>query len=157
MRKLFLVLLAVACTLVAASASAAEVETIALFDPVAFETPESIQVDRHGNIYISLFLTGEIRKITPDGTQSTFAFLPVHQEIQPCPNVVGVGAVAGIALDHEGNAYVSVISCTVADLGIWKVTPRDHQSLVAPRGGGARGQAERVLLRRYHLQRLSAT
>ena len=32
MRKLFLVPLAVACTLVAASASAAEVETLALFD-----------------------------------------------------------------------------------------------------------------------------
>src|SRR5881396_2724521 len=47
MRKLFLVSLIVACTLVAASASAAEVETIALFDPAAFETPESIQIDRH--------------------------------------------------------------------------------------------------------------
>src|SRR5438132_993788 len=131
MRKLFLVLLAVACTLVAASASAAEVETIALFDPAAFETPESIQIDHHGNIYSSFFLTGEIRKITQDGIQSTFAFLPVHQELQPCPNVVGVGAVAGIALDLQDNVYVSVISCNTADLGIWKVTPHGHQSLVA--------------------------
>ena len=57
MRKLFLVPLAVACTLVAASASAAEVETIALFDPAASETPESIQIDRHGHIYVSLALT----------------------------------------------------------------------------------------------------
>ena len=54
MRKLFLVPLAVACTLVVASASAAEVETIALFDPAVPETPESIQVDRHGHIYVSL-------------------------------------------------------------------------------------------------------
>lgn len=54
MRKLFLVLLAVACTLVAASASAAEVETVVLFDFTASERPESIQVDRHGHIYVSL-------------------------------------------------------------------------------------------------------
>ena len=66
MRKLFLVPLAVACTLViAASASAAEVETIALFDFAASETPESIQVDRHGNIYVSLARTGEIRQNRP--------------------------------------------------------------------------------------------
>src|SRR5687768_5354122 len=84
MHKLFLVPLAVACTLVAASASVAGVETIALFDPAAFETPESVQVDRHGHIYVSLALTGEIRKIAPDGTQSTLAFLPLHPEVQPC-------------------------------------------------------------------------
>jgi hypothetical protein len=69
MRKLFLVPLAIACTLVAASASAAEVETIALFDPAVLETPESIQIDRHGNISVSLALTGESCKIAPDGTR----------------------------------------------------------------------------------------
>jgi hypothetical protein len=46
---------------------AAEVETVALFNPLAFETPESVQFDRHGNAYISMALTGEIRKIAPGG------------------------------------------------------------------------------------------
>ncbi len=48
-----------------ASASATKVETIALFKPEVPETPESIQVDRHGIIYVSLARTGEIRKIDP--------------------------------------------------------------------------------------------
>jgi sugar lactone lactonase YvrE len=125
MHKLFLILLAVACTLVAASASAAEVEAIVLFNPAVLETPESIQVDRHGYIYISFARLGEIRKIALDGTQSTLALLPIHLEIQPCP--VAPGRSAGIALDHQGNVYVNVISCSAADLGIWKVTPDGQQ------------------------------
>jgi sugar lactone lactonase YvrE len=131
MRKLFLILLVVACTLVASSASAVEVETVALFDPAVLETPESIQIDRHGNIYVSFLLTGEIRKIAPNGMQSTLAFLPLHPEIQPCQNSVGVPTLQGIALDHQGNAYASVNSCSAADLGIWKVTPDGQQSLLA--------------------------
>ena len=131
MRKLFLVPLAVACTLVAASAYAAEVETIALFDPEVPETPESIQIDRHGYIYVSLARTGEVRKIAPDGTQSTLAFLPLHQDVQPCQNSAGSAGIAGIALDHQRNVYVGVRSCSAADLGIWKVTPDGQQSLLA--------------------------
>jgi len=34
------------------------VETVALFNPAAFETPESVQIDRRGNTYISMALTG---------------------------------------------------------------------------------------------------
>jgi sugar lactone lactonase YvrE len=131
MRKLFLVPLVVACTLVAASAYAAEVETIALFDPEVPETPESIQIDRHGYIYVSLARTGEVRKIAPDGTQSTLAFLPLHQDVQPCQNSAGSAGIAGIALDHQRNVYVGVRSCSAADLGIWKVTPDGQQSLLA--------------------------
>jgi sugar lactone lactonase YvrE len=131
MRKLFLVPLAIACTFVAASASATKVKTITLFDPAVPETPESIQVDRHGNIYVSLARTGEIRTIAPDGTQSTLALLPLHPEIQPCQNVEGrLGNISGIALDHQGNVYVAVNSCSTADVGIWKVTPCG-QSLLA--------------------------
>jgi sugar lactone lactonase YvrE len=131
MSKLFFVPLAIACTLVAASASTTEVETIALFDPAAFETPESIQIDRHGHIYVSLALTGEVRKIAPDGTQSTLALLPLHPDLQPCQNVLGGASIAGIALDHQGNVYVGVNACDAEDLGIWKVTPDGQQSLLA--------------------------
>jgi sugar lactone lactonase YvrE len=37
--------------------------------------PESIAIDKEGNTYVSMFATGEIRKIAPDGTQSTLAVL----------------------------------------------------------------------------------
>ena len=75
--------------------------------------------------------TGEIRKIAPDGTQSTLAFLPLHQEVQPCQNSAGSAGITGIALDHQRNVYVGVRSCSAADLGIWKVTPDGQQSLLA--------------------------
>jgi hypothetical protein len=57
------------CAVFAAGASAADLSTVALFNPAAFETPEGVQFDRHGNAYLSMALTGEIRKIAPDGTQ----------------------------------------------------------------------------------------
>jgi hypothetical protein len=126
MRKLFIASLAAACTLIAASASATRVETIALFDHAAFETPESVQVDRHGNVYVSLASTGEIRKIAPDGTRSPLALLPLHPEIQPCQNAVGAAFIAGIALDHQGNVYVGVNSCSAEDLGIWNHSSRSR-------------------------------
>jgi sugar lactone lactonase YvrE len=131
MSKPSLATLALAFTLVAVSASATEVETIVLFNPEFRETPESIEIDRHGNIFVSFNLTGEIRKIAPDGTQSTFAVLPLHQGLQPCQNLLGRGSMGGIAPDYYGNVYSSVNSCDAADLGIWKITPDGEQSLLA--------------------------
>src|SRR5262245_17184164 len=52
------------------------VETVALFNPMAPDTPESIVIDRQGNKFISMALTGEIRKIAPNGVQTTHAKLP---------------------------------------------------------------------------------
>ena len=129
MRTCFLVPLVVACILVAASASAAEVETITLFEHAVPETPESIQVDRHGIVYVSLARTGEIRKIDPDdGIQSTLAFLTAAPG-NLCPNRPGRATIAGIAFDHRGNVYVGVNACDAKDHGIWKVTPDGEQSL----------------------------
>jgi sugar lactone lactonase YvrE len=120
--KLFLLSLAVAFTLGAANASAAEVETIVLFNPEIPETPESIQVDHDGNVYVSLSRIGEVRKISPDGTQSTLAIL--------CPS--STTRTAGIALDERTNVYVVVNPCgTTGDRAIWQVTPQGQQWLVA--------------------------
>jgi sugar lactone lactonase YvrE len=120
MSKLFLVPLAVAFTLFAASPSAAEVETIVLFNPAIPETPESIQVDRHGNIYVSLARTAEIRKISPKGKQSTLGIL--------CP--ASTTRTAGITLDERSNVYVVVSPCGISDRAIWKITPKGQQRLI---------------------------
>jgi sugar lactone lactonase YvrE len=122
MSKPCLLLLAIACALVAANGSAAEVETIVLFNPEIPETPESIQVDHNGNVYVSLSRTGEVRKISPDGTQSTLAIL--------CPSTTT--RTAGIALDQRSNVYMVVNPCgTTGDRAIWQVTPQGQQRLVA--------------------------
>ncbi len=120
-----------AAPILAQSVSKQRVETVALFNPAASDTPESIQIDRRGARYISMALTGEIRKIAPNGTQSSLAFLPIRPDVQPCGNSLGVPIMGGIALDHQGNVYVSVNSCNLPDLGIWKVTRQGQASLLA--------------------------
>lgn len=62
-------------------------ETLVLFDPLVPETPESIVFDRFDNAYISLAQTGEIRKVAPDGTQTSVAFLPIDAPCGPQPTV----------------------------------------------------------------------
>jgi len=102
-----------------------------------------VQVDRHGNAYVSLALTGEIRKIAPDGTQTTLAFLPTRPDVVPCGNAFGLAIMGSLTLDHQGNAYVSVNSCDPAKLGVWKVTPQGATSQVAalPYGAAPNGIA----------------
>lgn len=105
-------------------------ETLVLFDAAQLETPESIVFDRAGNAYLSLALTGEIRKIAPNGTQSTLAFLPIGAPLTPC---FGFLAIQGaLAFDEdEHHLYVSVASCDETKRGIWRVSRNGAASLVA--------------------------
>src|SRR5437762_10341270 len=52
---------------------AASVTPVVNFVPP--DRPESIAIDKTGNTYVSMFQTGEVRKIAVDGTQSTLAVL----------------------------------------------------------------------------------
>jgi sugar lactone lactonase YvrE len=107
----------------------AAVETIVSFDAAKLEAPENLVFDRDGNLYISLALTGEIRKIAPDGTQSTFAQLPLGVPLTPCGALVDI--MGGLALDEHGNIYVTVNSCDLANRGIWKVSPSGQLQILA--------------------------
>ena len=62
-----------ALLLAAAPCAFAQVETVAQFNPSLLETPESIAFDRANNKYVSLALTGEIRRIAAAGSQSSSA------------------------------------------------------------------------------------
>jgi sugar lactone lactonase YvrE len=119
-----------ALLLLAGPAGAAE--TVVQFDASRGETPESIQFDRHGDMYVSLALTGEVRKIAPDGAQTALAFLPIAPEVQPCGNAFGLPIMGGVALDPQGNAYVSVASCDTAQIGVWKVAPDGETTHIGP-------------------------
>jgi len=107
----------------------AAVETIVSFDAARLETPENLVFDRAGNLYISLALTGEIRKLAPDGTQSTFAQLPIGAPLTPCGGFIGL--LGGITIDDRGNFYVSAALCDLANRGIWKITPDGQASILA--------------------------
>jgi len=117
------------------SARAQSAETLVLFDAAKLETPENLAFDRHGNLYISLALTGEIRKITPEGVQSTFAQLPIGAPLTPCGGFIGL--LGGIAIDNRGNLYVSAALCDLGNRGIWKITPDGQAAILAHLPGDA--------------------
>ena len=94
---------------------AASVTPVVTFAPPNF--PESIAIDKTGNTYVSMFLTGEVRKIAPDGTQSTLAVLG-SGPTTPFPGR-GLG---GLAVDAPGNVY-AVLGGIPATRGVWRISP----------------------------------
>jgi sugar lactone lactonase YvrE len=114
----------------AAAAASAQVQTVAQFNATLLETPESIAIDRDNNKYVSLALTGEIRKIAPDGAQSTYAVLPLGA---PPLTICGpfFGGVVGITFDEHGNLYASLASCDPASRGVWKIPGNGQPSRIA--------------------------
>lgn len=88
------------------------------FDASVPETPESIRFDRSDNAYVCLALTGEIRKITPDGEQSTLARLPIDA---PCSNQFPPVATLGLTIDRQDRLYVAVSACDAQNSGLWEV------------------------------------
>lgn len=107
---------------------ARNLETLVLFDPVQLETPESLVVDRDGNFFVSLALTGEIRKIAADGTQSTLARLPIGPPLTPCGGFFGI--LGALAQDDDGALYASVAACDPANRGVWKIDPDGDTELL---------------------------
>src|SRR5690606_8939333 len=69
----------------------------------------------------SLALTGEIRRIAPDGTQTTYATLPIGTPMTFCSGFYAL--VGPITFDAAGNLYVSVGSCIPENRGIFVVRP----------------------------------
>lgn len=100
---------------------AGTLETVVAFDPTLLETPENLEADRHGNVYVSLGFNGEVRKIAPDGTATTVAVFPIGPPLTFCG--VFFNAVGSIASDVHGNLYTTVLACDPENRGIWRVHP----------------------------------
>jgi sugar lactone lactonase YvrE len=112
--RVILALTAVTALLVpTAPASAAQIETIASFDPAAGELPEGVAMDARGNIFVSLTApVSEIRKFAPNGEETTLASLGLG----------GFGPL-GLAVDAQGNVYVAAASFDPATQGVYRVAP----------------------------------
>ncbi|WP_191244471.1 SMP-30/gluconolactonase/LRE family protein [Amycolatopsis deserti] len=91
---------AVAATLAlptAVAAAASPVQTFVTFDPAAGEFPEGVAFDKTGNLYVSLLPASQIRRITPDGTQSVVADF----------GTAGGAGPAGLAVAPNGTIYAA--------------------------------------------------
>lgn len=83
------------------------------FDPAQNELPEGIAMDSTGNIFVSLASLGELRQITPDGTQSLVTtFTPGE----------GFGLL-GLAVDDADNVYAALSSSDPEANGVYQITP----------------------------------
>jgi sugar lactone lactonase YvrE len=107
--------------------AAAQVQTLATFDPSKGEFPEGVAVDKRQNVYVGLALTGEIRRFAPEGGSSTLATLPI-----------GGGFLLGLATDARGNIYAALASFDPATHGVWRVERDGLQERIAalPANGG---------------------
>jgi sugar lactone lactonase YvrE len=127
--------------LVAAPAARAQqivgpVEVIATFNPALLETPEGVAIDSRDNRYVILNLTGEIRKIDPDGTQSTYSWLPMGAPpLTPCFGFVPI--TGPLAIDNQNNLYIGVNSCDLAARGVYKIDTSGVPHLLANLPGEA--------------------
>ncbi len=134
-----------ATALPTSSAKAYDAQFEAMFNPQALETPESVAIDLEGNKYISMALTGEIRKIDKFGNQSTHAQMPLGAPLTFCggvlPNIMGA-----LAIDLSGNLYVGVGACEPELRGVYKVYPDGSYELLAnaPLDAGLNGIALRL-------------
>jgi sugar lactone lactonase YvrE len=109
-------LLAVIALLAVGLASTARanepLEVVTAFDASQGELPEGIAVDKVGNIYVSMGApggpSGEIRRISPDGAQTTMAELDT--------------AAAGLAVDAQGNVYYAYVTFDPSTGGVYRLS-----------------------------------
>lgn len=125
MRRVLVSLIVVLFTLPVAASASSQVETLVTFNPAAGEFPEGVAVDKVGNIYVSLPPIGEIRKITPGGSQSVLTTLPTTGQFGP----------TGLAVDPSGNVYAADVTFDSATRGVYRIA-RDGTSERLP-GTGA--------------------
>ena len=64
------------------------------------DTPEGLGIDSKGNIYATLYHSGEVVLLKQDGSYEHIAWVPSKEES-------GKGNLVGLDLDKEGNLYVA--------------------------------------------------
>jgi sugar lactone lactonase YvrE len=109
-RSLVVCALALMLALPSLAAASGQVTWIRTYDPAAKEFPEGIAIDKQGNIFVSMAQLGQIRKISPDGTETVFYQFP------------GTPGLLGLAVDAPGNVYVGVFTGGAGPLqGVWRI------------------------------------
>jgi sugar lactone lactonase YvrE len=114
-RLLIVCALALMLALPSLAAASGHVTWIRTYNPAAGEFPEGIAVDKQGNIFVTMAPIGQIRKISPQGTETLFYQFPAGAML------------TGLAVDAPGNVYVGVFAQGADPGGVWRID-RDGES-----------------------------
>lgn len=90
-------------------------EMVADFAPP--NLPENIAIDGQGNVYLSMAVTGEIARVSPDGGHSTVATLPLGE------NDDELQLLLGLTVGNDGDVYAALGSNDPDTHGVWRVPP----------------------------------
>jgi sugar lactone lactonase YvrE len=85
-------------------------EMVRAYDSAAQEQPEGIAVDAEGNVYASLARLGQVRKIAPDGSETTLLDLGGPKPL-------------GLAADAEGTVYLAMFAPETENHGVHRIEP----------------------------------
>jgi sugar lactone lactonase YvrE len=107
MKILLLALMVVGLVAWSSAAASSDVVKIATFTA---GLPEGLAVGPDRDLYVGL-VSGEIRKVTPDGEVSSFA-------TSPDP---GEGFLVGLAFDQQDVLYAALTSSNADTHGIWEI------------------------------------
>jgi sugar lactone lactonase YvrE len=118
MTKLTVLNVVAAAVVGAFAVSAADLQTVALFDSSQGQIGENLAFDAHNNLFVSIVLSNEVRKITPDGTQSTYATF----------NGASGSFVTGVVTDNNGDLFVGYVP--VGQNPVIYVVHPDHSKAV---------------------------
>ncbi len=100
---------------------------VAEFPEANPELFESIVLDRDGSFYVSLLTRGEVWRVTPEGDRALFATIPAG----PFRMRDFDGYVGALALDAEGDLFVTVGARDRERRGVWRVSRDGDASLFA--------------------------
>ena len=78
-----------------------------------FNNPQGVVADSQGNIYVADSFNNYIRKITPDGTVTTFAGNGKAGYVDGLADSAQFYAPAGLTMDSQGNLYVADVGNNV--------------------------------------------
>ena len=100
-----------------------------------FHAPTGVTCDPQGNVYVVDMYNHCVRKITPDGTVSTFAGTGAQGFSNGTGTLAQFNTPSGIAMDHNGNIYV-------ADQGQSKIRKITPSAVVSTLAGSTVGFAD---------------